>query len=402
MIRLDEKTLVRFLIAEISIPAIKYYLIQGTRGMYVYNDLANLFISIVLLVLLLPALVVCYRRKSVSTILIASGFIVTILFQIIIFPENKDVVLSYLPKIFGMSMGCLIVSSCVRDYDLLKKDLTSVSYLIILAAFYQFFTHTFLGVRGIEKADYDMSFVFFLVVPCIMIFNSLYELKGFKRVLASVFYIVGVVIAVLMGSRGGVLAVILGTMICAFIHAEKLNVKKLVTFFIGAVFLFVVFYNFNSIATELSIWLEQFGINSRLLQSIIRGRLTWSAGRDELQSNVWSIIQQNFWFGTGMLSDLSSHNVFLESMLFFGVPLGIIFSIIIILNWLKIVFLPTNSKRILMCAFLAYSFVDSNLNLTVLGKDMFWIYLGLSLSYDYSQTIIGEKKGHSKIKLRRI
>lgn len=379
-IRLGEDNLIYFLAVEISLPAIKYYLIQGLPNMYIYNGIANVIISLIIICFFIPALYICIKRTPLVTFNIIAISILIYIFEFIIFKDNRSTLIEYFPKIFGMSIACLIISYNLRDFLKLENVLTRCSYFIILCGFFEFFTHTFLGVKGIEKVDYDMSFGYFLVIPTILVFRHSFQNTGKRKVLDIMVSGIGIVISMLMGSRGGIIAILLGVI---FVFFHEVNVKKnssvlVFTILLGVIFIFSL--NIDDIFVWINSILQSHGINSRFISYFISGRLTWNSGRDILQEPVVELIKKNPIFGIGMLGDFRSHNIFLENILFYGIPMGICLSIIIVYEWLKIFVVKQDEKKRMMMVLFIYSFIDSLLNLTVLGKDMFWIYLGFALS----------------------
>lgn len=392
---LNEKKLVNFLIAEISIPAIKYFIVQSVPGWYVYNRFANMIVSLILIAFLIPALMVCFCRSSVKTCIFLFLAFSVILFQVLLFPENRQTVIEYLPKIFGMSVGCFIVSYNLRDYETFYKRLVEVSYYMILFATLEFYTHTFLGVVGTEKANYDMSFVYFLVVPTAVIFDHIYDLHGKRKAISIFFFVTAISIGVLMGARGGILAIMLAVLITFMRRTEIRKTRTFLFVLIMSVAIVLLLINYEMVLLRLNRFLIGYGINSRLINLFLRGRLIWSAGRDVIQEQIRDIIKEHVFTGIGMLGNQSSHNIFLEVMLFYGVPVGLLLTCFIIVQWTKVFFVCNQLKKRIMYIFLAYSLIDSTLNLTVLGKDMFWISLGLA----FSEHI--RLKSHTKAKFNR-
>ena len=226
-IRLGEDNLIYFLAVEISLPAIKYYLIQGLPNMYIYNGIANVIISLIIICFFIPALYICIKRTPLVTFNIIAISILIYIFEFIIFKDNRSTLIEYFPKIFGMSIACLIISYNLRDFLKLENVLTRCSYFIILCGFFEFFTHTFLGVKGIEKVDYDMSFGYFLVIPTILVFRHSFQNTGKRKVLDIMVSGIGIVISMLMGSRGGIIAILLGVI---FVFFHEVNVKKIVLY----------------------------------------------------------------------------------------------------------------------------------------------------------------------------
>ena len=127
-IKLGEDNLIYFLAVEISLPAIKYYLIQGLPNMYIYNGIANVIISLIIICFFIPALYICIKRTPLVTFNIIAISILIYIFEFIIFKDNRSTLIEYFPKIFGMSIACLIISYNLRDFLKLENVLTRCSY----------------------------------------------------------------------------------------------------------------------------------------------------------------------------------------------------------------------------------------------------------------------------------
>lgn len=380
VIRLNQNSIINFLILEISCTAIKYFLVQAIPGGYVYNSMANVLISLLLILVLVPALMAAFREKPVTVGLMVLAFVFIILSQILIFPENASTILSNLVKMSGMSLGCLIVANTLTEYEIFYYRLVKVSKIIICFAILEFITHEFFGVVGSDQSvDYDMSFGFFLVVPTLTQFAEICSNKKKKR-WEVLFFAIGTTMAVMMGSRGSILAIFIGCVLCYYQKSKLRNVKDIEGVIFCCVVAILLYMNYRQISSFVYEMLLDHGINSRFFSMLAYGDITYSAGRDILQEGVAELISQHPWFGSGMLANTSSHNIFYEVILFYGYPIGIVLIAIIVFEWAKTIFVEDFFKRRLMAIFVSYAAVDSLLNLTVLGKDMFWIYLGLAFS----------------------
>ena len=141
----------------------------------------------------------------------------------------------------------------------------------------------------------------------------------------------------------------------------------------------VVLY-FENLVLWLYTELQEYNINSRTLQLILIGKLGAPSNRDLIaQEIVGKIVQHPFW-GIGLLGDLTSHNIILETLLFYGVPAGS--ALLTILSLVIGKSLLYRNARAIAIDFdiFSYAIPDALLNLTVWGKDMFWIYMGFSLT----------------------
>lgn len=375
----DQEKIIRFLIAEITVTAVKFYLIQSIPGLYLYNSFANILISVLLIIILIPALVEVFKTNLVWLIIVSTVCVCILAFQMLVYPENIGMIFSYLPKILGMSFGCFMTASCLYEYEFFYKKLTFFSKIIITFAIMQFVSYEFMGVVGSEQLNYNMSFGFFLVVPLITLFSKIIKNSNNKIIDLS-YFIIGTIMMLIMGSRGSILAVVLGCLFCYIIELDLHKLKDILVLSVCVFATVILIFYYKDIAMWLYKYLQEKGLDSRFILMIIAGSITSTTGRDVLQENVMEMIRQSPLFGKGLLCDLSSHNIFLEMLLFFGIPLGIIICVAIIVQWIKPLFEKDKIKKIILIVFLAYSIVDSTLNLTVFGKDMFWIYLGLAIS----------------------
>ena len=68
--KFNQDKIINFLIFEITITAVKYYIVQSIPGLYIYNSIANMVISILLIPFLLYAIGTAYNEKREFTILV--------------------------------------------------------------------------------------------------------------------------------------------------------------------------------------------------------------------------------------------------------------------------------------------------------------------------------------------
>ena len=187
-------------------------------------------------------------------------------------------------------------------------------------------------------SDYNMYFSYSLIVPAVIHLNEYINRKktwiGFLaliEILAIVFY----------GSRGAILC-IGGYFLLNMIFAQLPNRIRWSFFFI-TLFSVGVFFLLSS-----NLYLfESIGLHSRLFQKINDGTL--SEGRDYVFQAACELIKERPWFGYGLggeyyqmswkcgsilgyfvadstVSSLTPHNGFLEMMICFGLPIGVLLS----------------------------------------------------------------------------
>lgn len=374
----NQNKIINFIVLELSITSIKFFIVQSIPNLHNYNHTFNVIISLILLPYLILALVTAFKEEFAFCISIISTFIIIFILQIILFPDNVKHLYGYVSRIIGVSMMCLIISYSLKDYKNFYYKLLKVSKIIIFFGIIEFVSHTFFGTIGSDSlVDYDMSFGYFLVVPVILNFIEFYSSKKKKYFF---YFVIGLLMVISMGSRGSILAILVGVILFSLNKINLKNINSIFYLFIISILGIIIFMNLKNISKYIYYFLIKFEIKSRFFLMLSQGNIASSTGRAVLQEKVFRTILEHPWIGIGMLKDTSSHNIFYEVVLFYGIPIGILLIIIIIYYWLKVMFVKEEYKHKLMIMFLSYSVVDSLLNLTVLGKDIFWIYLGLAMS----------------------
>lgn len=374
----DQNKTINFIVLELTLTSIKFFIVQSIPELHNYNYFFNIIISLILLPYLILALVIAFKEEFIFSILTISVFIFILLLQILLFPDNIKSLYGYVDKIIGVSMVCLIISYSLKDYKNCYYKLVKASKIIIFFGIIEFISHTFFGVIGSDPlVDYDMSFGYFLVVPVVLNFIEFCSNQKKKNLF---YFVIGLLMVVSMGSRGAILAIFVGCMLSLINNINLKKINNIFNYFIISILSIIIFINMKNISKYIYDFLMRFEIKSRFFLMLSQGNISSSTGRDVLQEKVFRIILEHPWIGIGMLKDTSSHNIFYEVMLFYGIPIGMFIIIMIVYYWLKIIFIKEQYKRNLMIIFLSYSVVDSLLNLTVLGKDIFWIYLGLAMS----------------------
>jgi hypothetical protein len=192
----------------------------------------------------------------------------------------------------------------------------------------------------------------------------------------------------LRGSRGPLLALIFYLFIMFIISVKNRDLflnKRKIFFFLGFIVVSLLIVPMSIIFRDI---LLHFDISSRTLESIINGSILQLSDRDVIIEEMILIINNNPLFGIGLLGDLRSHNILVENVLFYGYPIGLFLNFFLIVILFLVIKLYDNShySRFLI-VLMSYAIIDSLLNLTIIGKDIFWIFLGLSINYVYSKVV---------------
>lgn len=312
---------------------------------------------------------------------------------------------------FWIPIGLLAYS--VSDKRILYNEVYKLSFACSAILLFYFFWNVLAGLSMKDgQTDYSMHFSYALVLPLLLHIDRV--LNRFSWPLFILFAIeLGAIL--ILGSRGTVLC-ILSYFLIRFL-AEKSSAKQkfrnILLLAVGFLILAVISRNMDA--------LNNIGLSSRILNYADAGEVTDLSGRDILWAQTFSMISEKpllgyglggeyytlsvFSYKTGMSEDLiisstSPHNGFMELLVCFGIPLGILISLYI-LSRIFIVrkvadITIRNFAIILFSVFVIPSFTVGD-GVFVKPGIAFFIYLMISLKKQYEQNQLTLHKGVSAV-----
>ena len=243
----------------------------------------------------------------------------------------------------------------------------------------------------IRQTTSNMSWSYGILAA--MCFLSIYYFREKKRWMIIIFAIC--TIGILMyGSRGTLLAVAFGVLLCVlFYHQEKMPKKNYVILFI-LIGLGIFLISDKGVAL-ISDFLSSRGISSRFIDSLLNYTTfaETSNGRMRIWSTVFDLISTGPFYGYGVFAERNvvynlgmkwgySHNIFLEILADFGWLIGS-FIIIYLVFWLVRFFKDTKKEkdeRLLFVIFLTISF-ELVLSNSIWLHYGLWILMGLCVNH---------------------
>ena len=211
------------------------------------------------IIVLVPAIVISYRRKPLLWVSVYLLAIVVLLLNIIWFPKN-EIFLRYDALRFTMpivipSALCLMT---ISDINVVERVLLKLSW----AAFVFSILYLAAILVGVASVDhYNMSYGYALLLPAI----TLYSQKTKWSIVSSLIMIISVLI---IGSRGPLLIFLV------YITIDMVQRStKMIPFFIVLIVVILM------ILPQVVILLESKGIYSRTLQYAMEGSLSQDSGR---------------------------------------------------------------------------------------------------------------------------
>lgn len=371
-----QKLFILTIVLEIMIPACKFCILQSIPGLSGYNNGANMITSLVLFPLIAISLFYV-ARKSIFIYASFLCFVIPVICTYLFFSSNSENLTEVLLRLFTVSFPMLCVSYYIDDWEEFFIRLYRASRIIVICAVIMQINIFVFGNVGAYDNEYSISLGYYCIVP----FGSiLYNYYLSKKKTDIAFSIILFLVVFISGSRGPLVSMAL-LFVYLYFFETKITAKKILFFIFFIFFIFFVFLFQTEIINSLIDLLSKFGISSRTLNYMKNGMLSSTLSRDNLRSDILSNVSSIGIMGNGVLSQNRLHNIFLENVFSFGI-LSVPINIFIIYATIKSFFLKRYDRyhRYLIVIFLSYAIVDACLNLTVLGKDMFWIFLGLFLS----------------------
>lgn len=264
-------------------------------------------------IVMVPAIIIGFSRKSVLFIFSYLVALSLMGFTMAFFPDNTPFVISlgtrFLLPVVLPSLLCLL---CVKDLLIVERVLYIISWLVAMMVFVIFIS---LIIGFVIFKDYNMTFSYACLLPMVVLFA--------RRQIWSIAASLVLFLTVLMvGARGPALYFII------FVFFDLLQHRNRWT-----PFLIIAIVTFAFFLPEITNWMSAIGINSRTINMYQDNTLTSDSGRATIQTFFINKLQNSPFFGIGLFGDrlhgdfVYCHNLILEILLNFGIPIG---SIIII------------------------------------------------------------------------
>lgn len=232
-----------------------------------------------------------------------------------------------------------------------------------------------------KDSAYSMSFSYALLVPTLFHINEWLRNKKLRYLLIFVLEIGAIIV---YGSRGAMLSVAFFFIIKIFLGEMSL-IKKISTV-LGILFVvFVFLYNFDKIGSIILENLAKKGYYSRSLSLLFAGKIDHDSGRLQLFSYYFDLIYQKPFMGWGILggwinSGLGPHNMIIEILLAFGVILGGMISLSLLILQFRVFFVKSKSCRDLIAIYMSICVVLFMVSGNFHTNPNFFIFIGLVLS----------------------
>ncbi len=239
-------------------------------------------------------------------------------------------------------LGIAVVS--VRNVNVLLKYLQKASYVVCAVMLVCFINWG----RMANASSYNMSMASYAIV--FVLAQWRYVFSGEGRVWDWFVAFVETGFLVILGNRSAALAVIFYIVLYTIKHLDTNRTKIFLAVILvfGAVFLL----KFDQIIDATVKMLDDRGMNSYVLKRIQDGNLLESNSREDLLEYYSALVRQRPLLGWGICggwidSSMYPHNLFLEQLLSFGVILGGLIDVFLIVAYARALISPVrnNEKR---------------------------------------------------------
>ena len=332
---------------------------------------AGFAIGGVFVLLMLPK---ALRRYPVAFI-VAEG--IGLFFYCISFMQNYDnlpVVLNRGFWTLGICIPMGFIAYSIFEKQVLYKTMLSASYymtaLISLVFFFNWFS---------SPGTYSMTFSYSLLYPLLFHLDTFFNKRRIMHLFLSLYQMT---LILLYGSRGAVLCFSI-FIIIKIVLSMKSSFWKTAIIGFGGLSVILFYMNFETIGNSVLRFLAQNGYYSRTLASFFKGSILQSSGRDGIQVKALDMIMEKPWTGWGVGGEVHllgtyPHNLFIELLLDFGILLGGLACIFVLVNVIRIFFLRDGASQNLLFILLCAGFIPLLLSSTYLKQYEFFILMFLS------------------------
>lgn len=375
----DDRKISIALLAPFVILTLQYFLlinlgVLGTNGSAGIQSMSKILVG-VSFIYALPSVI---KRSLFKLIIVYLVGIIIFGVHYLIYPENQMYMRALITPVFFMSLPMFVFSMSIMDLEVFKKIMIKSSYIIFVAGI-------ILGIQSlggsVNVGTYSGPLANYMLIPTIVFLNQLFNRFSIKSLLIT---ILSILIILILGSRGAILGIVF-FIVMKFILNHSIKSYKTLFIYSSAVFATMIFVmNFDKIIFRVFQILSDRGIYSRTLYLFTQDTIHLS-GRNYIYEVVINEIVNNPIIGFGIAGDrrvlsgsaVYAHNIILEIVGNFGIPIGFVFFMTIILLIAKSIMKRKTLKSEIILIWLSLGFIHLMVSSSYLIEMKFWILMGL-------------------------
>ncbi|MBL1228918.1 O-antigen ligase family protein [Enterococcus sp. BWB1-3] len=341
--------------------------------------------------ILLFILLIIFNTNKISIKWILITCFIAILSLINIILTNN---LSYVVPVYFNFFTVYLGGSFFLGTEKLNFD-TYLTYLNILAKFLTFLLPAYIFLYlGKYISYYDVGYVTHL--NCLFLWYGYFTKEKSNSNL--IFVIINLLVCLVMGSRSVFVTTLIELLITMIIFSKNKKIKfyLLVTIILGVGY--YIYANLLSILINIQQISNKLGVNSRNLSLFISDlsnkQTVYDSGRDDIYPIVWDYLKKTSGLpnGVGITRFLTNgfyyhaHNFVLESLLTFGLVIGILILIFFGINYFiatKRYLSINNGRDGLLILFMTSFLIRSTVGTYFVQDSMFiFVFVMIIIRYD--------------------
>ena len=369
----EDSKLISFILVYFIVNTLNLFLKSGIRVPNQYWNIITIAGSIIMMISLLRCFHIIIKKtgrpflyiEMISIMVFITSYMREDIIESLLFED------AFWTMFVGIPLAC--ATCAVVNKQKLLDSLHVVSYVLIFMLSYNLISIQFTG------SQYDMATGYAMVIPVIVLLQFFFKKKTKLDLIVAMFSIVEILI---FASRGALLPILLCVLLNLLFY-EGNNWKRLVYALLFGLIVFVVFTRLETILSFLSTLLRRRSLNSYSLQRLINGSFLENKARTELFGYYINKINEKLFWGWGVTGGWIAegsgpHNMLLEIILAFGVVIGGLFALYVVLQFVKVLIWGQNHNEGLTTIFALYSIVLLFVSGNWMLKPEVFIFLGLS------------------------
>lgn len=369
----EDKKIAQAVVAPIVLLMIQFAIlygfnIVGTR----LEDIIQIITKLIVVIIFIRCIGTVFKREGRTFVFTYLTISMIILTHYLFFEYNRPYINQVIFKLFFMSIPSFIYAKSIKSEDSLVLAIKRSSDII-------FYIGLIIGVLVmggiINIGEYSMTYSYYMVFPVTYYINIFINEKKSKYLYMS---LIGCTLILAIGSRGALVCIGAYILIESRKYFEEINFKNIIIFLFIAILLIYITFKFDDILIFIQANLEKFGIDSRSIRILLEGGIHTS-GRDDLYNTIIKRVLKNPLIGIGLCGDRVYignyvHNIFIEIIANFGIIIGGIVSLMLIVIIIKSIF---NNKSKTLSFWMAISIIPLLMSNSYIIDIKFWIFLGV-------------------------
>jgi|LSQX01.2.fsa_nt_gb hypothetical protein len=321
----------------------------------------------------LPAVIRRKKTRFIGTYLL---WLFVFLLHYLLFPQNRIYQRELAFQFFVTCLPMFVYASAVHDWQVLEGIMLQASYLI-LALGMLLGLMVFYGKASV--GSYSMPLGYYLLLPAVMFIKQFFHMASFKNGLLA---LVSFFLILALGSRGPIMCICVFILLRILRPWRRLRYGEVISYLSVATLVMVLAIWSDEVLVHVQDLLLRLGLRSRSISLFLAPGVHLS-GRERLYSEVIASIIEHPLVGTGIggdryiLGGSYVHSIFLEILAHYGVIIGMIVIVGILVLLLQFCFTRNKQEYDMFTVWLSIGFIPLLVSSSYLTNTAFWVFAGL-------------------------